>query len=48
MLSDEMVAKIRAMGVPKHEFVSLSSGRIKGRISLEEADEAYKPLPIRV
>ena len=47
MLSDDLVSKIRAMGVPKREFASLGSGRIKGDHSLKEADEAYKPLPLR-
>lgn len=45
MLSNDFVAKIRAMGVPK--LNSLGSGRIEGRNSWKEADEAYKPLPMR-
>lgn len=47
MLSDDLVSKIRAMGVPKREFASLGSGRIQGHYSSKEADEAYKPLPLR-
>ena len=47
MLSDDLVSKIRAMGVPKREFASLGSGRIQGHHSSKEADEAYKPLPFR-
>lgn len=32
---------IWAMGMPKDELISLNSGRIQGRNSLNEADEAY-------
>lgn len=33
--------------MPKHELISLGSGRIKGRNSLKEADEAYTAPPMR-
>ena len=48
MLSDDLVSKIRAMGVPKREFAPLGSGRFQGHNSSKEADEAYKPLPSRI
>lgn len=33
------------MGLPKYELISLGSGRIEGRNSLNEANEAYMALP---